>query len=163
MSSSRVSAAARRSAAPRSLADALRAAPDDALVQLLRARPDLGVPLPPDLTVLAARAASRASVQRAMDGLDSPTLQVLEVLAALPEPAPPADVGRYWGAPAGPVLDRLRTLARVWGGARSLHLVRAARDVLGPPRAGLGRPLAEALDRRSPRRLAELLEDLGVP
>ena len=152
-----------RVSAPRSLADVLRSLPDDGLVALLRDRPDLGVPLPPDLTALAARAASRASVQRVLDGLDAPQLQVVEVLAMLPEPVSPAEVTRRWGAPTGPVLDRLRALALIWGGPRALHLVRAARDVLGPHPAGLGPTLAEALDRRSPQRLAELVEDLGLP
>jgi hypothetical protein len=69
---------------PRSLADDLRARTDAELAALLRDRPDLGFPLPSDLTALAARTASRASVQRAIDGLDAPTLQVLDVLAALP-------------------------------------------------------------------------------
>ncbi|HEX2805881.1 MAG TPA: hypothetical protein VHN80_06895, partial [Kineosporiaceae bacterium] len=151
-----------RLASPRSLAEALRALPDADLVFLLRERPDLGVPLPPDLTSLAARAASRASVQRVLDGLTSPELQVVEVLAVLPEPASPVEVSRRWGAPAGQVLDRLRALALIWGGGRALHLVRAARDVLGPHPAGLGPTLAEALDRRSPQRLAELVEDLGL-
>jgi hypothetical protein len=152
-----------RGAGPRSLADALRALADDDLAALLRARPDLGVPVPPDLASLAARAASRVSVQRALDGLDTPALQVLDVLAVLPEPTTPAEVGRRWGAPAGRYLDRLRALGLVWGAPRSLHLVRAVRDVLGPHPAGLGPPVAEALDRRSPQRLAALAEDLGLP
>ena len=154
---------------PRSLADDLRARSDAELAALLRERPDLGVPLPADLTALAARTASRASVQRAIDGLDAPALQVLEVLAALPEPTTAADASRLWGAPAEPVLDRLRALAMVWGPVESkrrtkpgLYLVRAARDVIGSHPAGLGPPLAEALGRRSPLRLAELVEDLGL-
>jgi hypothetical protein len=153
----------RRGDAPRSLTDELRSRPDSALAALLRDRPDLAVPLPPDLSALGVRAAGRLSVQRALDGLDTPALQVVEVLAALPEPVAPARVSRLWGAPAGPVLERLRELALVWGGPRTLQLVRSARDVLGPHPAGLGPPLADALGRRSPQRLADLLEDLDLP
>lgn len=151
-----------RTGGPRSLADALRAMPDDALADLLVERPDLAVPLPVDLASLATRAAGRISVQRALDGLDSPGLQVVEILAVLPEPVSPGQVSRLWGAPAGPVIDRLRSLALVWGPARSIVLVRAVRDILGPHPAGLGPCLAEALDRRSPARLADLAEDLGL-
>jgi hypothetical protein len=153
----------RRVAQPRSLTDELRSRPDDALAGLLRDRPDLAVPLPSDLSALGVRAASRLSVQRALDGLDTPALQVLEVLAVLPDPTPPGQVSALWGAPAGPVIERLRGLGLVWGTARSLQLVRVARDILGPYPAGLGPPLAEALGRRSPQRLADLLEDLGLP
>src|SRR3954470_8543953 len=94
----------RRSAPPRSLSDELRSRPDAALAALLRDRPDLAVPLPSDLSALGVRAASRLSVQRPLEGLDTPALQVLEVLAALPEPAAPGQVTALWGAPAGPVL-----------------------------------------------------------
>jgi hypothetical protein len=153
----------RRVTPARSLADELRSWPDADLVALLRARPDLVVPRPSEFGALVARAASRSSVQRAIDGLDMAQLQVIEVLAALPEPVTAAEVGRRWGAPADPVLARLRTLALVWGAPRALRLVRAARDVLGPHPAGLGPPLADALGRRSPQRLAQLLEDLGLP
>lgn len=153
----------RRATPARSLADELRSWPDADLVALLRARPDLVVPRPSEFGALVARAASRASVQRAIEGLDTAQLQVIEVLAALPEPVTPAEVGRRWGAPADPVLARLRALALVWGAPRALQLVRAARDVLGPHPAGLGPPLADALGRRSPQRLTQLLEDLGLP
>jgi len=155
-------APAPRREAPRSLADDLRRRDDDEIVRLLARRPDLGVPLPADLTTLAARAATRASVQRALDGLAAPALQVVEVLAALPEPTTTGEVGRRWGAPAGDVLEDLRLLALVWGTPRALRLVRTARDVLGVHPAGLGPPLAEALGRRSPARLADLLDDLGL-
>lgn len=154
---------ATRRDAPRSLADDLRRRDDASLARLLARRPDLGVPLPGDLTTLGARAATRASVQRALDGLAAPQLQVVEVLAVLGEPVTTGEVSRRWGSPAGEVLDDLRDLALVWGTPRALRLVRAARDVLGAHPAGLGPTLDEALGRRSPARLAELLEDLGLP
>ncbi|HET9656823.1 MAG TPA: hypothetical protein VFP72_15830, partial [Kineosporiaceae bacterium] len=154
---------AARRGSPRSLADELRARPDEELLALLHARPDLAVPRPHEFAVLVSRATSRASVQRAIDGLDAAALQVVEVLAALPEPVAPGEVSRRWGAPAGQVLARLRRLALVWGPPRGLRLVRAVREVLGPYPAGLGPPLAEALGRRSPQRLSQLLEDLGLP
>src|ERR687884_1032615 len=122
----------RRSAPPRSLTDELRSRPDEALAALLRDRPDLAVPLPPDLSALGVRAAGRLSVQRALDSLDAPALQVAEVLVVLPEPAAPAQVTRAWGAPAGPVLDRLRALGPGWGSPPGPPLVGGPRDVLGP-------------------------------
>jgi hypothetical protein len=147
----------------RSLADELRSWDDEALVSLLVQRPDLTVPPPADLGGLATAAVSRLSVQRAVDGLDARTLQVLEVLAVSPEPVSSGELSRRWGAPVSGPLARLRSLGLVWGSVRSLHLVRAARESLGPHPAGLGPPLAEALGRRSPQRLAEVMEDLGLP
>ncbi|MCE0540192.1 hypothetical protein LWF15_32335, partial [Kineosporia rhizophila] len=147
----------------RSLADELRSWDDERLVSLLEQRPDLTVPPPPDLGGLATAAVSRLSVQRAVDGLDARTLQVLEVMAVSPEPVSSGELTRRWGAPVSGPLAHLRGLGLVWGGARSLHLVRAARESLGPHPAGLGPPLAEALGRRSPQRLAEVMEDLGLP
>ncbi|MFN8077703.1 MAG: helicase-associated domain-containing protein [Kineosporiaceae bacterium] len=152
-----------RPRAPRTLADALRARSEASLVRLLRARPDLAVPPPPDLGTLATRAASRPAVRHVLDTLSTAHLQVLEVLAVLPEPCTAAGVARTWGAPAAQVLADLDDLALVWGTPRALHLVRTVRDMLGPHPAGLGPPLAEALDRRSPARLAALLDDLGLP
>jgi hypothetical protein len=55
---------------PRSLAEALRARDDASLAALLRARPDLITPVPTDLTQLATRAGTRASVVRALERLD---------------------------------------------------------------------------------------------
>lgn len=155
-------ATAPRKAAPRSLADDLRSRPDADLVALLRARPDLAVPRPTELGTVAARAAGRASVQRAVDSLDRATLQVLEVAAVYDDPVPAGTVSQRWGADARGPLERLRALGLLWGGTRALHVVRAAREALGPYPAGLGPPLHEALTRRSPQRLEELATDLGL-
>src|SRR5258706_2108136 len=62
------------------LAEHLRALTDDGLGALLRQRPDLVVPIPPDVAALAARANGRASVARALDGLDQFTLEVIDGL-----------------------------------------------------------------------------------
>lgn len=148
---------------PRSLSDELRGWDDEALLALLERRMDLAIPPPTDLTCLALRAAGRASVQRALDHLDTAGTQVLAVLAILPEPVDEETVSRRWGAPAGAPLARLRELALVWGPPDGLHLLRTARELAGPFPAGLGPPLTEALDRRSPQRLGELVTDLGLP
>ncbi|MEU6079329.1 helicase C-terminal domain-containing protein [Streptomyces sp. NPDC047108] len=74
------------SAAPRTLAEELRARPDEDLAALLRARPDLLSPVPGDLTQLATRAGTRASVVRALERLDRFALQTAEALAVAPAP-----------------------------------------------------------------------------
>ncbi|MFP5335117.1 MAG: helicase-associated domain-containing protein [Actinomycetes bacterium] len=151
---------------PRSLADDLRARDDDALAALLRARPDLVTPVPADVASLAARASTRASVQRVVDRLDTPTLQVLEAVAALDEPVTLRDLARACGTSqtvVGRYVARLRELALLWGPDRALRPVRTAEEVLGPYPAGLGPPLADLLARRAPSRVAELCEDLDLP
>jgi hypothetical protein len=145
---------------PRSLADDLRAREDDALAALLRARPDLRTPVPADLTALAARATTRPSVQRALDHLDEFTLQVVDVLVALPDRATPADVRRLLGADPEAPLAVLLEQALLYGGDE-LTLVRTVREVIGDP-AGLGPPTEQALRSYGPSRLAGLLSDLGL-
>ncbi|MFC4033598.1 helicase-associated domain-containing protein [Streptomyces polygonati] len=71
---------------PRTLAEDLRARDDAALALLLRARPDLLTPVPNDLTQLATRAATRSSVLRTLDRLDTFTRQVAEALAVSADP-----------------------------------------------------------------------------
>ncbi|MET0740180.1 MAG: helicase C-terminal domain-containing protein [Candidatus Nanopelagicales bacterium] len=150
-------------AVARSLADALRAAGDDVLADLLVARPDLINPVPGDVSALAARASTSASVMRALDRLDRWHLQVVEVLAALPDPArsdeveallPDSDPEDVHDA-----LDRLRTIALVWGDDRELRLVRSVRQAMGQHPAGLGPSVADLPARatvRTPTRAAEL-------
>jgi hypothetical protein len=155
-------------AAPaRTLADDLRGRDDDALAALLRARPDLVSPVPTDMTNLVARASTRASVGRAMERFDRFTLQVVDALVYLPDPATyhavhglvaPADEDRVRQA-----LDRLREVALVWGDEEALRLVRTVRDVVGPTPAGIGPRLQTVLASWSPSRLRDLLDDLGLP
>ncbi|HKG51963.1 MAG TPA: helicase C-terminal domain-containing protein [Actinomycetales bacterium] len=157
---------ARPAGAPRSLADDLRARDDAQLLALLRGRPDLTAPVPADITSLAARAATRASVGRALDALDAFTLRAVDVLAVLPEPASRTELARLLGVRPGVVaepVDRLRELGLLWGRDGALRLVRTVRDAVGPHPAGLGPPLADLLARRDPGRLHALGRDLAVP
>ncbi|MEU1665128.1 helicase-associated domain-containing protein [Streptomyces sparsogenes] len=90
--------------APRTLAEELRTRPDDALATLLRARPDLLSPVPNDLTQLATRAGTRASVVRAVERLDRFALQTAEALAVAPDPCPYETLAALMAgdAPEGP-------------------------------------------------------------
>lgn len=147
-------------AAPRSLAESLRARDDASLAALLRARPDLVAPVPTDLTQLASRAATRASVVRALERLDTFALQTAEALAVAADPAPYDELlGLMAGdgvhragttadtladttaaSATGPVvaealpraLATLRDQALVWGADDRLRLVRTARELLSP-------------------------------
>ncbi len=64
----------------RALSKELEARSDDSLRGLFVARPDLISPGVPDFAALAARASARVSVQRALERLDRPHMQVLETL-----------------------------------------------------------------------------------
>lgn len=130
------------------LADHLRALPDADLGAVLRARPDLLVPVPGTISDLAAKAQSRLSVARALEGLDQFTLEMLDAvrLAAHPTATVDAVVGLAVGAPADRVrqaLDRLRALALVYGADGELRLVGTVEDLCSVYPAGLGRPAVE--------------------
>lgn len=162
---------------PRTLAEALRACGDEDLAALLRARPDLLSPVPNDLTQLATRAGTRASVVRALERLDRFTLQTAEALAVAPDPAPYATlVALLTGDEGDPAIeaalpravDVLRGQALVWGGDDRLRLVRTARELLAPSPnrpspTGLGPTVAEATAGMSPGRLQEILAAAGLP
>ncbi|MFC3573094.1 helicase-associated domain-containing protein [Streptomyces yaanensis] len=166
--------------APRSLAESLRARDDASLSALLRARPDLITPVPTDLTQLATRAGTRASVVRALERLDRFALQTAEALAVAPDPASYEELlglmAGDGGAEADPVvadvlphaLATLREQALVWGTDDRLHLVRTARELLAPsPQhpspTGLGPTVAEATAGMSPGRIQEILTTAGLP
>lgn len=164
-------------AAPRSLAEALRGRDDVSLAALLRGRPDLITPVPTDLTQLATRAGTRASVVRALERLDRFTLQTAQALAVA---ADPASYGELLGLLAGDdgdpavsaalphALGVLREQALVWGGDDRLRLVRTARELLAPsPQhpspTGLGPTVREATAGMSPGRIQEIVTAAGLP
>ncbi|MEI7033478.1 helicase C-terminal domain-containing protein [Streptomyces pratensis] len=171
---------------PRTLAEALRARGDESLAGLLRARPDLLNPVPNDITQLATRAGTRASVVRALEHLDRFALQTAEALAVAPDPAPYAtllslltgdglddgeqrdDAGAAVAAALPGALATLREQALVWGEDDRLRLVRTARELLAPsPQhpspTGLGPTVSEATAGMSPGRLQEILSATGLP
>ncbi|MEV5985935.1 helicase-associated domain-containing protein [Streptomyces sp. NPDC052051] len=167
-------------AAPRSLAEALRARDDASLAALLRARPDLITPVPTDLAQLAARAATRASVVRALERLDRFALQTAQALAVAADPATYDELLRLLAGDGGPEVDpvtaealpralgTLREQALVWGTDERLRLVRTAREMLAPsPQhpspTGLGPTVAEATAGMSPGRVQEILTATGLP
>ncbi|MBZ9643892.1 DNA-binding protein, partial [Streptomyces sp. PSKA30] len=163
--------------APRSLAEALRARDDASLAVLLRSRPDLITPVPTDLTQLATRAGTRASVVRALERLDRFALQTAEALAVAADPATyeellglmAGDAGDPLVAAALPrALGTLREQALVWGDDERLRLVRTARELLAPsPQhpspTGLGPTVQEASAGMSPGRIQELVTAVGLP
>jgi hypothetical protein len=132
-----------------SLADWLRTRDDGTLSALLRARPDLATPPPPDTTVLATRAGTRASVARACEELDALTLTVLDALVVAGADqggAPLAEVYRLLGPDVtrpqvNRAIDRLRDLAVAWPPGDDLIAVApATREATGPYPGGLGNP-----------------------
>ncbi|WP_406437209.1 helicase C-terminal domain-containing protein [Streptomyces sp. NBC_00631] len=162
---------------PRSLAEALRARDDASLAVLLRARPDLITPVPTDLTQLATRAGTRASVLRALERLDRFALQTAEALAVAGDPAPYQELlGLMAGDGGDPAVagalpravTALRDQALVWGDDDRLRLVRTAREVLAPsPQhpspTGLGPTVREATSGMSPGRIQEIVATAGLP
>ncbi|MEW2130749.1 helicase C-terminal domain-containing protein [Streptomyces sp. NPDC005435] len=161
---------------PRSLAEALRARDDASLAALLRRRPDLITPVPSDLTQLATRAGTRASVLRALERLDRFALQTAQALAVAPDPAPydtllgllAGDDGDTAVADALPrTVASLREQALLWGDDDRLRLVRTARELLAPsPQhpspTGLGPTVREATSGMSPGRMQEIVATAGL-
>ena len=115
----------------RTLAEQLRGWPDDRLSLLLRERPDLATPAPHDSAQLAARAATRSSVLRALDTLTMPELGVLDalVVAGRTDLEGLAPIVRASDSSVAAAVGRLSDLALVWespGGLRPLSVVAEA-------------------------------------
>ncbi len=137
------------------LTDFLRAYSDDALAALLARRPDLLTPAPTDMSALAARAQSRVSVARALEGLDLFTLEILDA-ARLSRDVEDGDTTSVdaimaWAAPTDgrtvrAALRRLEDLLIVYGQPNELHVVPSVDEICSPYPAGLGRP-AEQLSK----------------
>lgn len=132
----------------------VRSLPDEELTALLRARPDLLVPVPADLSALAARAQSRLSVTRLVDQLNRFQLEILDALRLTRDPDGVTSLDQVLaiaaaqpaGADAGAVrgaVQQLRAHLLAYGPDEALQVVGAVDEVLGPHPAGLGRPAAE--------------------
>ncbi len=150
---------------------------DASLTMLLRSRPDLITPVPTDLTQLATRAGTRASVVRALERLDRFALQTAEALAVAADPATYDELLALMAGDEGDpavtgalphALGTLREQALVWGADDRLRLVRTARELLTPsPQhpspTGLGPTVQEATAGMSPGRIQEIVTTAGLP
>jgi hypothetical protein len=151
----------------RALAEDLAARSDNQLRALLGARPDLCLPPVPDFSALAARACTRISLQRALEKLSRPELDLLESIVLTTD----VDAGTSIDADAlkpllvpapGTVQPGNTGTQQLDGYLVKLHLlgllvpvpaaldqprgflpVASLPDVLGPYPAGLGRTYAK--------------------
>ncbi|MET9232300.1 helicase-associated domain-containing protein [Lentzea sp. NPDC003310] len=134
------------------LADWLRAQDDVALVALLRARPDLATPPPADMSVLATRVGTRASIARACEDLDTFTLAVLEALVVAGADGEPVALPTHLlgpdvkPKPLKQAVARLRALALAWGEDDALSVPPVTREAFGSFPGGLGRGTGQTYD-----------------
>lgn len=167
----------------RTLVDDLRSRTDTELRSLLLVRPDLARPAPADLTALAARATTRASVSRAVEDLDlgllrlaqacviasegrSPLIGKGELTAPAAAPLDGATVAGLLGRNPGdlvPDLTQLWDRALLWRDDAGWQVVPMLTEVMGPHPAGLGLRAAEVPDRyaaHTPPRGSDLRDQL---
>jgi len=158
--------ASSRTAPARTLADQFRAWPDARLVALLRARPDLASPAPQDSAQLASRAATRASVLRALDQLTRLELVVVDALVVT-GPHHLEEIVRVVDADPAAVrgaMARLVDLGLVWEGVGGPRPVTTVGDALrgergtGPSGLHPGSP-----DAADPAQVRQRLSALSAP
>ena len=144
----------------------LRERSDEELTALLGQRPDLATPAPGDIAVLAARATVRVSVLRALELLDRPALQLLELVTLL---GGQATVGQLAAqlpgsdeATVARSADRILQLAICYSDGDTLVAPRAVTDVIDDRPAGLGRPARRLLDLQSSDRISALATQFGL-
>ena len=122
----------------RALADDLAARSDDQLRELFAARPDLALPAVPDFQALAARASTRVSVQRILEKLTAPQLQVLEAVDLTTNEDSQLSTTASWlkRAISG---STIKSLDAILGHLHSLALLRRATPHPGAPKADASR------------------------
>lgn len=134
------------------LTEYLRALPDGALGAVFSRRPDLLTPPPTDISALAARAQTRVSVARALDGLDLFTIEILDAARLTRDPnegdttslaAVLALTGAAEADQVRAAVRRLQDLVILYGTDDALHIVAAVDEVSSPYPAGLGRPATQ--------------------
>jgi len=148
----------------RSFADHLRSLTDEAMLELFALRPDLISPVPPDVASLSVRLNSLPSLTRAVESLNAWEFQVLESCAVLTEPFAIKDVIALTHKSAAAVVEKLQSLALVYGEGKELRLPSSLREAIGPEPARLGPPSMVKLSLKkladAPMEAAELLKKL---
>jgi hypothetical protein len=139
------------------------------LAAILRARPDVARhPEPTDLSMVASRLSSRASVNWAITALSRPALQVAEALLALGGSASREELHSLLGATGAAVeavdaaIAELAAIALAWTLQGTVRQV-GSWGAITPDPLGLGRPAHELYGRLSADQLDRIGAHHGIP